>query len=99
MIANFSDTLNIPQTLITARNDYLDKQPDITKRFLKGLVLGIHFAKTNKTDAIKAGFEAKLQGEAEIVQQAYDLICAGIQRRSVSQYRRPAGDARRRQAQ
>jgi ABC-type nitrate/sulfonate/bicarbonate transport system substrate-binding protein len=78
MIANFSDTLNIPQTLITARNEYLDKQPDITKRFLKGLALGIHFAKTNKTEAIKAGFEAKLQGEAEIVQQAYDLFAPGF---------------------
>jgi NitT/TauT family transport system substrate-binding protein len=78
LIANFSDTLNIPQTLITARNDYLGKQPDITKRFLKGLVLGIHYAKTNKTDSIKAGFEAKLQGEAEIVQQAYDLFAPGF---------------------
>ena len=78
MIANFSDTLNIPQTLITARNEYLDKQPDITKRFLKGLALGIYFAKTNKTEAIKAGFEAKLQGEAEIVQQAYDLFAPGF---------------------
>lgn len=78
MIANFSDTLNIPQTLITTRNDYLDKQPEITKRFLKGLVLGIHYAKTNKADSIKAGLEAKLQGEAEIVQQAYDLFAPGF---------------------
>ena len=78
LIANFSDTLNIPQTLLTARNDYLDKQPDITKRFLKGLVLGIYYAKTSKADAIKAGFEAKLQGESEIVQQAYDLFAPGF---------------------
>jgi len=78
MIANFGDILNIPQTLITARNDYLDKQPDISKRFLKALVLGIHYAKTNKADAIRAGFEAKLQGEAEIVQQAYDLFAPGF---------------------
>jgi ABC-type nitrate/sulfonate/bicarbonate transport system substrate-binding protein len=78
LIANFSDTLNIPQTLLTARNDYLEKQPDITKRFLKGLVLGIYYAKANKADSIKAGFEAKLQGEAEIVQQAYDLFAPGF---------------------
>jgi len=78
MIANFGDILNIPQTLINARNDYLDKQPDISKRFLKALVLGIHYAKTNKADAIRAGFEAKLQGEAEIVQQAYDLFAPGF---------------------
>lgn len=78
MIANFSDTLNIPQTLITARNDYLDKQPDTSKRFLKALVLGIHYAKSNKSDSIKAGFEAKLQGEPEIIQQAYDLFAPGF---------------------
>ena len=78
MLANFSDTLNIPQTLITTRNDYLDKQADITKRFLKGLVLGIYYAKSNKADSIKAGFEAKLQGDAEIVQQAYDLFAPGF---------------------
>ena len=78
LIANFSDTLNIPQTLLTARNDYLDKQPDISKRFLKALVLGIHYAKNNKADSIKAGFEAKLQGEPEIVQQAYDLFAPGF---------------------
>ncbi len=78
MIANFSDILNIPQTLITARNDYLDKQADISKRFLKGLIQGIHYAKTNKADAIRAGYEAKLQGEAEIVQQAYDLFAPGF---------------------
>ena len=78
MIANFSDIFNIPQTLLTTRNDYLEKQPDISKRFLKALVLGIHYAKTNKADSIKAGFEAKLQGEAEIVQQAYDLFAAGF---------------------
>jgi NitT/TauT family transport system substrate-binding protein len=78
MLANFSDTLNIPQTLITTRNDYLDKQADVSKRFLKGLVLGIYHAKSNKADSIKAGFEAKLQGEAEIIQQAYDLFAPGF---------------------
>jgi NitT/TauT family transport system substrate-binding protein len=78
MIANFSDMLNIPQTLITTRNDFLDKQPDTSKRFLKALILGIHYAKTNKADAIKAGFEAKLQGEPEIVNQAYDLFAPGF---------------------
>jgi NitT/TauT family transport system substrate-binding protein len=78
MIANFSDTLNIPQTLITTRNDFLDKQPDTSKRFLKALILGIQFAKSNKVDAIKAGFEAKLQGDAEIINQAYDLFAPGF---------------------
>jgi NitT/TauT family transport system substrate-binding protein len=73
MIANFSDTLNIPQTLLTTRNDFLEKFPDTSRRFLKALIQGIQLAKSNKTDAIKAGFEAKLQGEAEIVNSAYDL--------------------------
>jgi ABC-type nitrate/sulfonate/bicarbonate transport system substrate-binding protein len=78
MIANFSDTLSIPQTLLTARNDFLDKQPEISKRFLKALVQGIQFAKSNKIDAIKAGFDAKLQGDPEIVTQAYDLFAPGF---------------------
>ncbi len=78
MIANFSDTLSIPQTLLTARNEFLDKQPDISKRFLKALIQGISFAKSNKLDAIKAGFDAKLQGDPEIVNQAYDLFAPGF---------------------
>jgi NitT/TauT family transport system substrate-binding protein len=78
MLANFSDTLSIPQTLLTARNDFLDKQPDISKRFLKALVQGIQFAKSNKIDAIKAGFEAKLQGDPDIINLAYDLFAPGF---------------------
>ena len=73
MIANMSDSLNIPQSIVVARNDALEKLPETSKRFLKALVLGIQFAKTNKTDAIKAGYEAGLQGEPDIVNQAYDL--------------------------
>jgi ABC-type nitrate/sulfonate/bicarbonate transport system substrate-binding protein len=73
MLANFSDTLTIPQTILTARNEYLDKLPDTSKRFLKGLILGIQFSKFNKADAIRAGFEARLQGDPDIVNQAYDL--------------------------
>jgi NitT/TauT family transport system substrate-binding protein len=73
MLANFSDTLAIPQTILTARNEYLDKLPDTSKRFLKGLILGIQFSKFNKAEAIRAGFEARLQGDPDIVNQAYDL--------------------------
>jgi len=73
MIANMSDSLNIPQSIVVARNEALEKLPETSKRFLKALVLGIQFAKTNKADAIKAGYEAGLQGEPDIVNQAYDL--------------------------
>src|SRR5258706_537771 len=73
MLANFSDTLQIPQTILTARNDYLDKLPETSKRFLKALIQGIQLAKSNKAEAIKAGYDAKLQGEPEIVNPAYDL--------------------------
>lgn len=78
MIANFSDLLNMPQTLLTTRNDYLEKYPDTSKRFLKALVLGMQLAKSNKADALKAGFEAKLQGEADLIAQAYDLFMPGF---------------------
>jgi NitT/TauT family transport system substrate-binding protein len=73
MIANLSDTLTIPQTILTARNEFLEKNPETAKRFLKALILGIQLAKDNKNEAIKAGFEAKLQGEPELVNLAYDL--------------------------
>lgn len=78
MIANFSDILNMPQTLLTTRNEYLEKFPDTSKRFLKALALGMQLAKTNKVDALKAGFEAKLQGEADLIAQAYDLFMPGF---------------------
>jgi NitT/TauT family transport system substrate-binding protein len=78
LIANLSDTLIIPQTILTTRNDFLEKSPETSKRFLKALILGIQHAKFNKADAIKAGFEAKLQGEAELVSQAYDLYAPAL---------------------
>ena len=55
------------------RGEVLEKYPETTKRFLKALILGIHLAKTNKKEAIKAGYEAGLQGDAETVNVAYDL--------------------------
>jgi NitT/TauT family transport system substrate-binding protein len=78
MIANLSDTLSIPQTILTARNEFLERYPDTSKRFLKALILGIQLAKSNKSEAIRAGFEAKLQGEAELVGQAYDLYAPAL---------------------
>src|SRR5690349_564960 len=78
MIANLSDTLAIPQTILTARNEFLEKSPQTAKSFLKALILGIQLAKFNKADAIKAGFEAKLQGEPEFVNLAYDLYAPAL---------------------
>jgi NitT/TauT family transport system substrate-binding protein len=78
MIANLSDTLNIPQSVVAARNELLEKYPDTSKRFLKALVLGIQFAKTNKAEAIKAGHQSGLHGDADIVNQAYDLYAPAL---------------------
>jgi NitT/TauT family transport system substrate-binding protein len=78
MLANLSDTLNIPQSVVTTRNEVLDKLPDTTKRFLKALILGIQFAKTNKAEAIKAGYKGGLQGEPNIVSEAYDLYAPAL---------------------
>ncbi|HEX7230877.1 MAG TPA: hypothetical protein VF452_10825, partial [Candidatus Binatia bacterium] len=78
MIANLSDSLTIPQTILTARNESLEKNPETAKSFLKALVLGIQLAKSNKSEAIKAGFEAKLQGEPELVNLAYDLYAPAL---------------------
>ena len=78
LIANLSDTLIIPQTILTSRIDFLEKSPETSKRFLKALILGIQLAKYNKADAIRAGFDAKLQGEVELVNQAYDLYAPAL---------------------
>lgn len=78
MIANLSDTLNIPQSIIVARNEILEKMPDTTKRFLKAFILGIQFARGNKADAIKAGYDGGLQGDPEIVNQAYQLYAPAL---------------------
>jgi NitT/TauT family transport system substrate-binding protein len=78
LISNLSDSLGIPQTVVVTRGDMLEKYPETSKRFLKALVLGIHLARTNKKEAIKAGFEAGLQGDPETVSKAYDLYAGGL---------------------
>jgi len=78
LLANLSDSLIIPQTILTSTIEFLDKNPETSKRFLKALILGIQLAKFNKADAIKAGFEAKLQGEPELVSRAYDLYAPAL---------------------
>ncbi len=78
MIANLSDTLNIPQSIIATRNDVLEKMPDTAKRFLKAFILGIQFARGNKAEAIKAGYDGGLQGEPDIIRQAYQLYAPAL---------------------
>ncbi len=73
LIANLAESLPIPETLIVARGDVLEKYPDRTKRFLKALIMGIQLARSDKADAIRAGYEAGLKGDPDIVSQAYDL--------------------------
>lgn len=78
LISNLSDSLGIPQTVVVTRGYMLEKYPETTKKFLKALVLGIHLARTNKKEAIKAGFDAGLQGDPETVSKAYDLYVGGL---------------------
>lgn len=78
MLANLSDTLNIPQSIVATRQEVVDKFPDTTKRYLKALILGIQFVKGNKAEAIRAGYEGGLQGEPDIVSQAYDLYAPAL---------------------
>lgn len=78
LIVNLSEALPIPETIIVARSELLGKYPETAKRFLKALVLGIHFAKTNKSEAIKAGYEAGLKGEPDIINKAYDFYAPGF---------------------
>jgi NitT/TauT family transport system substrate-binding protein len=73
LISNFAESLDIPQSIIVTRGEVLEKYPEMSKRFLKALILGIQLAKTNKKEAIKAGYDSGLQGDPETVNVAYDL--------------------------
>jgi ABC-type nitrate/sulfonate/bicarbonate transport system substrate-binding protein len=74
LIVNLGEALPIPETILVARSELLAKYPETTKRFLKALILGIHFAKTNKAESIKMGYEAGLKSEPDIINKAYDLF-------------------------
>ena len=73
LIMNLGESLDIPHTVIATREEVLDRYPETTKRFLKGSIMGLQFVKRNKREAIKAGFEAGLTGNPDLVGQAYDL--------------------------
>lgn len=78
LIVNLSESLRIPQSILIARDSMMEKYPETTKRFLKAAILGIQLAKKNKKEAIKAGYDAGLKGEPDIVSRAYDLYQPGL---------------------
>ena len=78
LIVNLSESLGIPQSILIARDAMLEKYPETAKRFLKAVILGLQFAKKNKKEAVKAGYDAGLKGEPEIVNRAYDLYAPGL---------------------
>ncbi len=78
LIINLSESLGIPQSIVITRGEMLEKYPETSKRFLKALILGLQLAKKNKKEAIKAGYEAGLKGEPDIVNKAYDLYAPGL---------------------
>jgi ABC-type nitrate/sulfonate/bicarbonate transport system substrate-binding protein len=78
LIANLAQSLDIPQSIIVGRSEMMEKYPETTKRFLKALVLGVNLARSNKTEAIKAGYEAGLKGDPEIVSAAWDLYSPAL---------------------
>jgi len=78
VISNMNESLGIPQNIIVTRNEVLDKYPETSKRMLKAYIQGMQLAKFNKREAIKAGFDAGMQGEADIVSAAWDLYSPGL---------------------
>jgi NitT/TauT family transport system substrate-binding protein len=78
LISNMSESLGVPQNIIVTRNEVLEKYPETSKRVLKAYIQGIHLAKFNKKEAIKAGFDSGLTGDAEIVSAAWDLYAPGL---------------------
>jgi len=78
VISNMNESLGIPQNIIVTRNEVLDKYPETSKRVLKAYIQGMQLAKLNKKEAIKAGYEAGMQGDPEIVSAAWDLYSPGL---------------------
>jgi len=78
LLVNLSDSLAIPQAVIATRREILEKYPETTKRFLKAHIMGMQLARNNKSEAIRAGFEAGLKGDADTVSKAYDLYSRGF---------------------
>ena len=76
MIANLSESLAIPQSILVARGEMLEKYPETTKRFLKAVILGLRLVRSNKKEALQAGYESGLKGDPDIVGRAYDLYHA-----------------------
>jgi NitT/TauT family transport system substrate-binding protein len=78
VINNMNESLGIPQNILVARDETLEKMPETSKRMLKAYIQGIQLAKFNKKEAIKAGYDAGLQGEPDIVSSAWDLYSPGL---------------------
>ena len=78
LIVNLSESLGIPQSILIARDATLEKYPETAKRFLKAVILGLQLTKKNKKEAVKAGYDAGLKGEPDVVNKAYDLYAAGL---------------------
>ncbi len=62
LIANLGESLAIPQSLLVTRRELLEKYPETTKHFLRALIVSLQFTKSNKREAIKAGYTAWLTG-------------------------------------
>jgi ABC-type nitrate/sulfonate/bicarbonate transport system substrate-binding protein len=64
--------------VFVARDELMQKYPETTKRFLTAQILGMQLARNNKREAIKAGYDAGLRGDPDIVSRAYDLYSRGF---------------------
>jgi ABC-type nitrate/sulfonate/bicarbonate transport system substrate-binding protein len=78
VISNMNESLGIPQNILVTRNEVLERFPETSKRMLKAYIMGIQLAKFNKREAIKAGYDAGLQGDPDIVSAAWDLYSPGL---------------------
>jgi ABC-type nitrate/sulfonate/bicarbonate transport system substrate-binding protein len=77
MIVNLNEALRIPQSILVARGEMLQKYPETSKRFLKAMILGMQIAKHNKREAIQIGVASGLPGEPDLINRSYDLFSPG----------------------
>ncbi len=75
ILANLSDLkASFPQTVITTRRSFLEKNRDTVKRFLRAYSEAIHTFKTDKTKGMAVYTKWLKQPDAKIIEATYDYF-------------------------
>ena len=72
--------LNFALGGIGARRSYIDQNPEITTKFLKAYVAGMHRYHTDRAFAVKVQQEYSGISDRTVAEETYDITCPGMPR-------------------